>query len=425
MKALLLTLAAVLALVLPAGAFAHATVSSTSPSYRERLERSPSLTVIRFNQVVQAIPKAIVVRDADGRKVSGVVRIAPDGRSLAAPVPKLQRGAYSVRWQALSVSDGHVISGVYTFGVQVAAPPPTEITGARGPTVLEKVVRWLTYLGLALLAGGLAFRLLILPPSISARLEQRIYLVAGAGLLLTLDAALAGYLLRVDAALQLPFERFVYADLLPFTEGTRFGRAWVWLTLGCALVAALMTAAWLTQRRGVLWPAWALSLALGAAFSLSGHSASEPNSDSLSVIADWAHISAASVWLGGLVVLAFLVWRGEPALRRDAFLRFSRLAGILVAVVLAAGVYLATRRLPEVTDLWETGYGRTLVLKLALVSLAIAWGAAHHFLVRPALMRRRTLEHAGRVTRSLLGESVTGMAILLVAAVLVNSAPPA
>ena len=49
--------------------------------------------------------------------------------------------SYTVRWRATS-SDGHTISGVYTFGVGVDAPPPTEAVGASGLTWRDDVARW-------------------------------------------------------------------------------------------------------------------------------------------------------------------------------------------------------------------------------------------------------------------------------------------
>jgi copper transport protein len=118
--------------------------------------------------------------------------------------------------------------------------------------------------------------------------------------------------------------------------------------------------------------------------------------------------------------MAALLWTGAPELRRTAFLRFSNLATVLIALVLAAGTYLAIVRLPRLHDLWTTGYGQVLIVKVALVCCALAWGGVHHFFVRPRLDR------AGRgIGRSLLGESMVGMAVLLVAAVLVDSRPPA
>ena len=91
-------------------------------------------------------------------------------------------------------------------------------------------------------------------------------------------------------------------------------------------------------------------------------------------------------------------------------------------VILSAGIYLSVLRLPQLDDLWGERYGQVLLVKLALVSLALLWGAAHHFLVRPALERGEPL--FARLPRSLAGESAVGMAILLVAAVLVDSKPP-
>jgi putative copper export protein len=116
------------------------------------------------------------------------------------------------------------------------------------------------------------------------------------------------------------------------------------------------------------------------------------------------------------------VWPLEPELRRRAFLRFSKLATVLIVVLLAAGTYLSILRLPHLSDLWTHGYGQVLLVKLGLVSLALTWGAAHHFLVRPRLERGAPL-FAG-LPRSLAGESAVGMAILLAAAVLVDSKPP-
>ena len=46
-------------------------------------------------------------------------------------------------------------------------------------------------------------------------------------------------MLRAEDALQLPFGRFLYGDLSPIASGTSFGTAFIAMTLGFALVAAL------------------------------------------------------------------------------------------------------------------------------------------------------------------------------------------
>ena len=135
------------------------------------------------------------------------------------------------------------------------------------------------------------------------------------------------------------------------------------------------------------------------------------------------HIAAASLWIGGLAALVGLVWFGAPSLRRVAFARFSRLATVLVAVVIAAGTYLSIVRLPRLSDLWSTGYGHVLLVKLGLVFLALAWGAFHHFAIGP-LVARADDGVLSRIGGSLAAESLVGVAVLLAAAVLVDSRPP-
>jgi putative copper export protein len=104
-------------------------------------------------------------------------------------------------------------------------------------------------------------------------------------------------------------------------------------------------------------------------------------------------------------------------------MRFSRLATVLIALVLAAGIYLSIVRLPHLADLWSQGYGQVLLVKIGLVCFALLWGAFHHFAVRPALERADD-GFLSRIGRSLVGESLVGVAVLLVAAVLVDSRPP-
>jgi len=418
MKRLLPIAIAVVALVFPAPVFAHATMEKVSPGFRERVPSSPRKLVFRFDQHVQVVPGSVRVFSSRGSV--GSIKARSEGRFMKASLPRLETGAYTVRWHVLS-SDGHVVSGVFTFGVRAAAPPPTEAFGASGPTRTEHVVRWLYFLSLALVIGGLAFRLIVLRGPLAARAEKRFFVVTGIGVVATIDVGIAAFILRAEDALQLPFSRLLYGDLSPIAH-SRFGTVFIAMTLGFALVAALLFLAWLTDRALFLWPAFLLALAFASGLSLSGHSAVDAGSSWKSQVADWAHLSAACIWIGGLVQLAVVVWPLMPEGRRTAFLAFSRLATVCVGILLLAGVYLSILRLPQLNDLWTTGYGQVLLVKIGLVSLALAWGGVHKVLVVPAVARG---EAGGRLQRSLVGESMVGMAVLLVAAVLVDTNPPA
>ena len=414
--------AAIVALVLPGVAEAHATLARTTPPTQSRLGTAPRAVVLRFDQAVTVTPRAIEVFTASGRIVSGPAVSAADGREVRAVVTGLRKGqAYTVRWRATS-SDGHTGSGVYTFGIGVTPPPPTEAYGSSGPNWADDAARWAFFVALALVVGTTGLRLLVLREPLAPRLSNRLYGVATFGGIAVLNVGIAAFVMRASDALQVPFIDLLYGDLSPIATKTRFGVAFVAMTLGYALVTALVLLSWILDRPSLLWPAFLVGLGFASGLSLSGHQGVEPNSTFFTGVADWLHLVAAVLWVGGLVALATCVWPLAPDIRGRAFLGFSRIATVLVAVLVLAGTYLSIERLTSVDELWTTSYGQALLAKLAIVSVALLWGAMHHFVVRPRLERGET---PGPVRRSLLGESTIAILVLLFAAVLVNEPPPA
>jgi copper transport protein len=416
-RALLIAFAA---LAFPAVASAHATLRSTTPQFGTELQRSPEQIGLHFDQTVKVLPGSIKVLNGVGAQFALQSRV--EGRDVVARVLPLKLGTYTVRWRAIS-ADSHVVSGVWTFGVRVPAPAVANAYGAGGPTTTEHLVRWAWFLGLALAIGALGLRVICLRElAVPRALERKIVVASGIGVVISLQAGIAAFSLRAEDALQLPFGNFLYGDLSPMAA-TRFGQAFVVMTLGFALVLTLLYLSWLLDRTDLLLPAFVLALLFAGGLSWSGHDALDPGSSWKTAIADWVHIAAASIWIGGLATMVGLVWYGAPELRRAAFLSFSRMATVLIALVLAAGTYLAIVRLPHLHDLWTESYGRVLLVKIGLVCFALLWGAFHHFVIAPAL-QRADAGFLTRLGRSLAGESLVGVAVLLVAAVLVDSKPP-
>jgi copper transport protein len=411
-----------LALAIPANASGHANLSKVDPGVGKRLRAEPANVRLYFDQAVTPVGASIKVHGPRGLVRSGKAKLERGGTVLRLPVGRLPRGGYTVRWRALS-DDAHVISGVYTFGVKAAAPPQAAAFGASGPGPIDDALRWAYFGALALVLGGLAFRLLVLHGPAPPAFERRFFAIAGIGVVAAIEIGIVAFIVRGYGVLNLPFGDFLYSDLSPLAYDTRQGQAFVAMTLGYAGVATLLLLAWLTDRRRLLWPALVVGLALAAGFSLSGHQ-SVGESSWLSELVDWIHLTAALLWLGGLVQLALVVWPTAPELGREAFLRFSRLAVVLVAGLVAGGAYLAILRLPELDDLWTQGYGQVLLVKLGLAGLALSWGGVHHFFVAPALERGTGGRAVAQLPRSLVGESAAGMAVLLVTAMLVNSDPP-
>ena len=162
------------------------------------------------------------------------------------------------------------------------------------------------------------------------------------------------------------------------------------IAVAVALVGALVAA--LACVYGRLLPlALAASLVLLLAPTLAGHAARAAGGRPISVAVDLVHVGAAAFWIGGLLQLALLLRRGydERVVRR-----FSSLALVAVALIALTGLGRAVVELNAVSQLWSTGYGRTIVLKsVLLVGLVLlGWLSRRGIDARQSLLRTVTAE---------------------------------
>ncbi|MDX6468670.1 MAG: copper transport protein, partial [Gaiellaceae bacterium] len=355
--ALLVALAALLA---PASAAAHASLVRTEPPTGAVLARAPAQVRVVFDDVVRVGPGVEAVRNGGGSVLAGRPRV--EGRqTLVVPLRHgLGNGDYSVRWAIVS-DDGHLESGVVAFAVGLGRPPPVAGLSAvaSGPTADSVIARWLFFAGV-LVAAGIALFTLVVRPRDTERIPA---VLATAGVLAALGAAQEVH--RVGLA-------------------TRDGKA-----LGASFLVSLLVAsgaAAATIDRRALRPALGASLVLLVLPSLAGH-ALDPGLARINVVADVLHVTAAAAWVGvlvGLVLLPGSDLRG-PALRRAGALA-------LAAVVLLGitGVTRAAFELTALSQLWDTSYGRALLVKTGLLFGALVAGR----LVRTRVRQRAGIELA-------------------------------
>ena len=241
-----------------------------------------------------------------------------------------------------------------------------------------------------------------------------------------LEVGILAFCLRCEDVLQLPFGKFLYGDLSPISGGTRFGKAFIAMTLGFALVAAFVYLAWLLERAVLLVPALVLSLALRLRALALGPRRRRPGL----VVEDRARRLGAPLGRVALDRRARLARRRRLAgrarrsgARRSCASRGSRRCSS--ALVLAAGTYLAIVRLPAPARSLDAALRRRCCSsRSALVAVALALGRRAP-LLRPAAARAApaTASSAASAAAS-LGESAVAIAVLLVAAMLVDSKPP-
>jgi copper resistance protein D len=265
--------------------------------------------------------------------------------------------------------------------------------------VLAWVVRWVGFVALAGLIGGLAVDLVVLPspaPELGGVRGRLRALRLGSALVLLLAAG-GELLLRAGTMSGGGLGTAVPAVPAVLTR-THFGT--IWSARMIALLALLPLPVVRSRARRILGAALALGIA--ASVSLTGHAA-DWGDVSLTAALDWAHVVAATSWTGGLLVLVSLVLpaapRWPPALLPAVMRRFSTLAATCLAIVVLTGAYRAWVELPTAAALWRTTYGRFLGIKVLLV-LALIWGGAvNRYLVLPRLGARRPTGLAARMFR--------------------------
>ncbi|GBC98453.1 hypothetical protein HRbin17_00965 [bacterium HR17] len=118
---------------------------------------------------------------------------------------------------------------------------------------------------------------------------------------------------------------------------------------------------------------------------------------SLYFLAVWLHVLAATVWVGGMLFLSFVV---IPTLRHPEVqphrvkllslmaVRFRVIGWIALTTLLITGLFNVAARGFTVRDaftglLWEGEFGQTLAEKLTTFAVIVLLSAAHDFWVGP------------------------------------------
>lgn len=395
-----------LGLLVPASAAAHAFLVSSNPPQGARLVRAPRVVTLRFSEPVVSGGTRITVRRADG---SLVPTRAPTQRGafVREELPASLRGVVVVSWRVLA-DDGHLTEGEFAFaaGSSGALPHISSKTVARTPPE-EIAFSLLLFAGLALALGGaMSERLVWAPEQPTRRAPVR------PGLVLMLVGGLGQLILVAGERAGGGFADGFAPVALVATVHTRPG------VLTLVIVLAVLAAAGAVELRRRLAVIPALMVAV-VAMSLRSHAGTSGHA--WAVLADVLHLAGAAVWVGALTHLVLVVRRAPPADElAPAVRRYSALALPTVLVILGAGAVDALAELTSPSDLVTTAYGRTLLVKGALIAVALAFAAGSRWRALPSTSRvRLSLLH--RLARL---EVVALLAALVVVALLVNAAPP-
>ena len=381
-----------------ASAAAHPTLLFTDPAADTAVPVAPQAITLMFNEPVTIGSDAVAVLDKEGHSMPiGSATTTRGGQLVTArPAAPLPPGSYTVRWRAIG-TDGDLVEEEFRFGVGYALTAAAASSIGSSIAWLSAALRWVLFAGFAIAFGGLiAERFTSSARAENPRLPALRSWIAGA-----LLAALAG---AVGLATQ------VVADAGRVSALWRNGSGLVVSVEAATLLTALVLV-------GIRRRSWA-PLPLLVVFGAEGwRSHAHATAGMWGVVLTGVHLAAAAIWVGALVATsrAVLAWRREPAAVRWVLTSYMRLAVWTFAVVIGTGVGSALVLVP-LSEVFSTGYGRVLVVKLILVGAAAALALTGRTI-------QRSQARIPMLPNVIRAESLALVSVLALAATLVSTPP--
>jgi copper transport protein len=432
-----LPLALGLAFIFPATASAHAILLRSDPAKDAVLNTPPQQVRMWFTEDLNpAFTTAVVINASNKQVDKHDAHVSPaDTKEMDVSLtPNLPPAVYIVIYRTDSADDGHILRGSFIFTVAQAGGtvpslngnsiPGQNVLGSGNltgqytgqldvPTAFNLVMVTLVELAAIFWVAGqlwLMFVLQLAPAGdaglrtlhqkVQQRFERRwsipallVLLVANVGVLVGQGLSITGGQWGGAFSPQLLGE---------LASSGRFGIFWTMreVVVAVALVVALYMLFFKQRPRLVNTILPSLNLLLGLmlfiAITMSGHaSAVSSNLVVYAVVLDWLHLLAAALWVGGMMYIATTYL---PVLKRRPIAEqahslitllpyYSPLAIAGVIIMAISGPFSATVHLNSLQQLFDTAYGRALIVKILLVGALLITSAIHVLLLRPRLAK--------------------------------------
>ena len=311
-------IAAVAFLTLASGiqqSFAHPITIDSSPKAFEGVRSPPKEVNVFFSEAIELSYSKISVIGPNGSRVDNndPHNVQGDTASIGVTLrPDLPDGEYTVSTTVLSAVDGHVIPGTFVFGIGTKPNVTDNIeqqdilspgnSAARFPGMVGQVI----VVGAAFATLWLWKPLARVPWLSSALSQTRVAIdrnmmrlvIIGVGLVLA-----SGIAMIVVQAISI-------GSGIPEAIATKFGNVWVTRMLQSSILMGIVLAVYRKAAKNNASPGKAemyailiLGFAVLVTSSLITHAAA--TSQIVSIMLDFFHNAAASIWIGGLILLGF------------------------------------------------------------------------------------------------------------------------
>jgi len=465
MNKLLLLAFLILVIGVPS-AYAHPFLLDSEPSQAVNAPIGTTQIITKYSEAVEINFSELKVFDSNGNQIDNGDTAYYEGESsLVITTSPLEDGTYTVTSKVLSKVDGHLVRAAIIFGVgeaQVNASLLESQDESETTFLPEAAARFPGIVGQTVVLGSTISAIAIWGTQRKHFGKENLTLinqtyrskfskitgVALVGVLVSNFVMIAVQTVRLETS---PI------DVL----GTTFGATW----LIRMIITIILLGIWfwmerkphLTNKKHV--PMLIVSLALIFTTTMFGHgTASELVAP---MILDYVHNLLASVWIGGVIFFAFVIlptlaklnWMEKEKTILAILPRYSGMITIALGILIITGPTLLWFLESNVTSITNSTYGFLIFAKIFLALIMIGLGAYFQFKVqRPAVKNLGGAIGAGvfgfgekppdiskegfepptiealaskKLAKPLKASAVTGIILLGVVSLLVNSSLPA
>jgi putative copper export protein/methionine-rich copper-binding protein CopC len=412
-------------------------ISTSSPAAGEVVALAPTQIQLRFTLPVggaDAVAQMGLVLTCESRIINlGTPQLGPDGVTVSAALTQiLENGNCRVEW---SLPDGS--SGSFTFvsNVQTTTTAPAEpgttdstIPVTPGPDSEGEelrlggplgLVKWLAFFFVSALVGGLIFVKIAWPEGVEYGITERYFRIISIAAILTLVGQIIIYSAQQSGGT-------IGGSLSPASWGpageTNEGRA---LLLRLVAVCGLTFFAWITER--IFNEATiVLSTALLAFTILTfGFDRASGRAVILGIVIAVLHMAFVALWVGAVAIIWRVILHGPGDIDLVHALRgWYRIATPVSIGIIVTGAIQVWRI--DGISLINSGHGRVVLLKIALVIVMLFVNAAVRQFVLVGMRRANSLNQkvVYRLKRPVGLELSLSIVVLAASTWLLSMRPP-
>ena len=442
--------------------YAHAFVTKSDPAKGQSLATQPSKVDVYLSNPIDIRYSQLKVLNSSGKEIQqkDLHYINDDQSTLSVSLPPgLKDGIYTITTKVLDQTDGHVTENAFVFAIGQVIPQnfvnPTS-NNYQEISIPEAIARFPALVGQVMVVGA-SFATLWLWRPISriswlenALAETRIKIDRN-----MLKLAIVGSIILVSSGfVMIVVQAFSIDAGILDAINTKFGSIWtIRMIVSSALLVLSFTTYHKIKKSNTICPKshvlglFGIGLVMLTTTSLISHGAA--TGKILPLIVDFIHNVAASLWIGGIIYIAFVLMPKLRQLTSDVISasvisiiipRFTIIAITILGFIVITGPLLLYTLESNLALTLASTYGKILIVKLSLAAVLIAIGGYHEIATR----RRAIIAFSILTTeknkvipnidvkqllsifsRNIRIEAVIGIALIFSIAILVDSGLPA